>query len=332
MIRKLSGVLFACVLLLSGSGAQNVFAQSVNAAEIIHVAGDVTVKSVAAKAWAAAEVGMQVKEGDTIRTGPASKAELAFGKDLRNIISVFPNSQLTVSAFQPGLVHLTEGRVFTLIGRIEKGSTFEVRTPTAVAGARGTGWETAIQRKEAQTTVKGFERKIYVAGLDENGNLIGRKNITAGFKSVIRKHKSPGAARRLDRAETRQWKQWKSSAERHTGAFRKLNKRTQKPAIGTTDIQTSSVKEALSKREPVKIRETAINKVDLRPNILASPVLRGREKQIERKVKKADDAQRRINVINRVEKRLISTDQKKQERRIEQPSDNSGFRTSISND
>lgn len=219
-------VKYILVLLLAvNAGLCESAAQPINVAEIIYVAGTVKVKSIVTKEWIDAEVGMKVKEGDIVKTGADSKAELAFGEDLDNIIKIFQNSQLTVSKLQPGLLNLTDGRVFTLIEKLGKGSTFEVRTPTAVAGARGTGWETAFEGKEDRTVVKGYERSIYVAGLDEAGNLIGERRLKKGFKSMIERAREPGIATRLSRQEMRVWRRWKVSATRRLRTYKKRSRK-----------------------------------------------------------------------------------------------------------
>lgn len=216
---------FLVLLLAVNVGISEAKAQPINVAEIVYVAGTAEVKSVVAEEWVDAEVGMKVKEGDTVKTGVDSMAELAFGEDLNNIIKISQNSQLTVSKFEPGLVNLTEGRVFTLIKKLEKGSTFEVRTPTAVAGARGTGWETDFEPKQDATLVKGYEKKVYIAGLDKAGNLIGEGKLRAGFKSIIEKGKIPGIATRLSRHEKQMWRKWRRSATRRLRKYKKPSKK-----------------------------------------------------------------------------------------------------------
>jgi|GEM_PF-2957922 len=187
-------------------------AQSVQVAEVIHVTGDVTIKTAASPDWVSAEEGMKVKEGDIIKTEADSSAELAFGEKLSNVLNIFPNSQLVISRFEPGLVKLEQGRVFTLLRKLNKGSTFEVRTPTAVAGARGTGWGTSLN--SGHTEIQDFENIVYIAGLDPSGGLSGIKDLIEGWKAYIAQDGRHGEFVPLTDDEKKAWKKWKEEALR----------------------------------------------------------------------------------------------------------------------
>jgi len=248
-------------------------AQPVHVAEVVHVEGEVRVKSATIKEWVNAEPGMKVKEGDIVKTGVDSRAELAFGEKLKNIISVFANSQLIVAKLNPGVINLTDGRVFTLIEKLDKGSTFEVRTPTAVAGAKGTGWETALSGRQKNTIVKGYARKVYIAGLDKKGNLIGKRDLDKGFKSIIERGKRPGLAKRLSRHEKRQWKKWKGSAKKRVKKFKKRKPQEVKPTAEVKKTKTMKQKirtaeqkarDAEKKLRPIERKPIIINKVNRR--------------------------------------------------------------------
>jgi hypothetical protein len=206
---KITLLAFFIVFLLAAV-VFNAGGQPMRVAEIIYVSGSVSVKTPASSEWIAAKEGMLIKEEDTIRTGAASTAELAFGEGLDNIINLFPDSQLVISSVNPGLVRLEEGRVFSLIKRLDKGSSFEVRTPTAVAGARGTGWGTGFLNR--LTRIQGFERSVYVAGLDANGNPSGLRNMPEGFRTSVADGAHPSEFSRISEEETRSWRVWRKDA------------------------------------------------------------------------------------------------------------------------
>ncbi|MFA4842922.1 MAG: FecR family protein, partial [Candidatus Omnitrophota bacterium] len=185
---------------------------------IIYVSGTVKVKTPISPDWIDAQEGMIVKAGDVIKTDADSRAELAFGERLDNIINVFPSSQLVISSLDQGLVKLEEGRVFSLIKKLNKGSTFEVRTPTAVAGARGTGWGTGFLN--SLTQVQGFEKSVYVAGLDENNNLSGLKDMPEGFGTSVPKRGGPAKFFRLSEEEIQSWRAWLKEARSHLDRYK----------------------------------------------------------------------------------------------------------------
>lgn len=214
---RITFLLFLAVFLFMSS-VFDASAQTMSVAEIIYVSGTVRIKTPASPDWIGAREGMIIKEGDIIKTEADSRAELAFGERLDNIINVFPNSQLVISSLDPGLVKLEEGRVFSLIKKLGKGSSFEVRTPTAVAGARGTGWGTSFLN--SLTQVQGFEKSVYVAGLDENNNLSGLKDMPEGFGTSVPKGGGPVKFFRLNEEETQSWRAWLTDARNHLGRYK----------------------------------------------------------------------------------------------------------------
>ncbi len=201
---------FCC---LTYFNACDLCAQPAHVAELIYMKGAVKIKAVNAADWVNAQVGMALKQGDVIKTEDGAGAELAFGEGLKNVINVFPNSQLIISSFEPGLVKLESGRIFSLIKKLDKGSTFEVRTPTAVAGARGTGWGTYVNN--GNTEISGFEHSIYAAGLKADGTLVDLKNITEGWKILVAAGQGPGGLLRLSREDMAAWRKWKRIVLRH---------------------------------------------------------------------------------------------------------------------
>ncbi len=288
--------------------ANKAAAQPINVAEVVHAQGEVRLKSTTVRKWIDVEVGMKVKEGDTIKTGTDSRAELAFGKNLKNIINVFSNSQLTVTKFQPGVINLTEGRVFTLIEKLDKGSTFEVRTPTAIAGARGTGWETAAQRRQKRTVVKGFERKVYIAGLDKKGRAIGKIDLKPGFRSVIERQKRPGIASRLTKHEKRQWRSWEKSAKRRVKEFKKKETRKSKPKPKDKGEVSAKVQpEAKTKLKPQLVDNRAKLKTIVDKKTIQDKLVMDKSKGLERKIiTPAPKPMPLMRKIDKKEKRLIA--------------------------
>lgn len=119
-----------CALVFAASAAS----ATATPGRVVYLEGEVTVNR------AAARVGQEVPAGATVRTGPASVCEISWGD--RNIIQV---QQATVVVLQtarlsPGL-WLREGSIAAVLNKLD-GITgrdgFRVRTPSAVAGVRGT--------------------------------------------------------------------------------------------------------------------------------------------------------------------------------------------------
>ena len=147
-------------------------------AKIVDVGGKVTVKTDASADWKKAKVNMVLNKDAELETKENSYCTLAFDEEQKNIVTLKQNSRIRIDSIKPGAVFLPQGRVFSLIKNLPKNATFEVRTPTAVAGARGTGWVT--QTEGDHVSEKCFDDVIYVQGLDPQGNITGETDLPQG--------------------------------------------------------------------------------------------------------------------------------------------------------
>ncbi|MFA5157180.1 MAG: FecR domain-containing protein [Candidatus Omnitrophota bacterium] len=152
------------------------FAQT---AKVIDRRGQVMVKKEAGLEWEKVKLNMVLNDGAEVETKARSECILAFDEEPTNIVSVKENTKIKIESVKPGNIFLPQGRVFALVENLAKEEKFQVRTPTAIAGARGTGWVTGFNN--GNTNAECFENTIFVQGLDENGNPTGEQNIGNGF-------------------------------------------------------------------------------------------------------------------------------------------------------
>lgn len=98
------------------------------------------------------KVGDSIYESDVINTGPDSTAEIEFRDGA--VSHLFPNTELTLSDFDfgPGeepsfVMNLAEGAMRTVSGKVVElnPDAFEVITPNAVVGIRGTEFITSVR-------------------------------------------------------------------------------------------------------------------------------------------------------------------------------------------
>ncbi|HVM96946.1 MAG TPA: FecR family protein, partial [Candidatus Acidoferrales bacterium] len=87
--------------------------------------------------------GASVHAGDTIETNDASKVKLLLADD--SVLAIGPRSRVTIDSFdldtssRKARLHVLAGRFKLAVSKFFGGSTdYEVATPTAVAGVRGT--------------------------------------------------------------------------------------------------------------------------------------------------------------------------------------------------
>ena len=167
-----------CFLFLAVLGlffSSSVFAQ---VAKIVAVSGDVLVKKDKAFTWEKAKLEMLLEKEAEIKTGKFSECTIAFDEELNNMLTIKENSRIRLQELKPVEVFLPKGRVFSLIDDLASLHEFKVRTPTAVAGVRGTG--DSVDSRTDGTTVKCYKGSVDVEGLDSNGRQKNKTSISGG--------------------------------------------------------------------------------------------------------------------------------------------------------
>jgi len=197
-----------------------IFAQaSSREAEIIFVKGEVKIQRAGEVEWVDAKKGMRLSDGDTAKTGKASSVEIAFDMDKKNVIRLEENSTAILRGRWLRQIELPNGRIRSLIRKLRKDSSFEIRTPTAVAGARGSGWDVFSEANRDQ--IKAFEDEIFVQSFDEKGNLIKEIIVREGWQAFIERFRAPSELFELTDAERRNWDSWKEDLSERADIERK---------------------------------------------------------------------------------------------------------------
>ena len=159
------------------------FLASAQEAQIVSIEGTVYVKENASSKWEKAVKGQFLKADAEIKTANNGKCIVTFNKDRNSSITIRNKTNVKIEEILPGSVFLSKGRVFTLIRNLEKVGDFKVKTPTAITGARGTGWMTEFEN--GITSVSVFEDNVSVAGLDKNGEILSQTNVGEDFHTSI---------------------------------------------------------------------------------------------------------------------------------------------------
>jgi len=151
------------------------------------------------------ETGAAIDDGDRIFTGEGDAVDLRFGSEEMNILRIEKDSDVAIAKkTDPVSVLLASGRLMAKIKKLPKGSSFEVRTPVAICGARGTGWFVETDSNKSAFGV--FENSIYVKGIDRSGNIIEDElSLTEGQKTLIDRFDKPGAIEKLSEADLNKW-------------------------------------------------------------------------------------------------------------------------------
>ncbi|MFH1752690.1 MAG: FecR domain-containing protein [Candidatus Omnitrophota bacterium] len=170
---------------------------------VLFLSGDVKVKGAASPEWSDAEVGMVLSSGERVKTGKSSWAEIGFGAEFRSIVKVDESTTLQLIDLGAIKIGLLDGEIRTLIENLDEGSTFQVETPSAVCGARGTGWDTKTNGKKM--TVDAFEEKVFFSKLDGSEET----TITAGKRGTLASPIKSIKIESLPKSRMRDWDKWK---------------------------------------------------------------------------------------------------------------------------
>ncbi|MFH1407210.1 MAG: FecR domain-containing protein [Candidatus Omnitrophota bacterium] len=157
-MKKLALFLICIVFIIFSAGA---FAQT---PKILKTKGDVKVKKAGQDTWKKAQKNMSVDKGDQIKTGSKSQAIVAFDERADKAVRIEELTEIRLNEIEPPRrqIELPRGDLFSKIENLEANSTFEIKTPTSVAGVRGTGWKTGFRNKEASVAV--FDGSVNFAG------------------------------------------------------------------------------------------------------------------------------------------------------------------------
>ncbi len=175
-MKKIFLMMLFCVAVLSS----NAFAQE---ARMIKLKGSVFVKAAGAVDFVPAQQGMAIGQDAQVRTSANSSCTLSFDAKHKSLLTVDPNTTIAVEGVAPGRVFLPQGRVFALIKNIKTAGKFEVRTPAAISGARGTGW--SMEHLDGRSVAKCFDDIIYFANVDDKGEVLHETEIAEGFAGEV---------------------------------------------------------------------------------------------------------------------------------------------------
>jgi hypothetical protein len=165
------------------------------------VKGDVQIKSVKTGQTAMARVGEQVFPGDIILTGKDSRAKIVMVDN--NELNVLPESQFEIQhyEFDPDkdkkdvLLNVIYGKVRSKVEQKYDGrsSKFQVKTPSAIAGVRGTDFMTSFDKTSNTTQVVAFQGTVEFGKTGSGGLITGAVSVTPGKMATSVAGAAPGA-------------------------------------------------------------------------------------------------------------------------------------------
>ena len=174
------------------------------AAEVIFAQGRVEAQSPSDNEWKKAEKGTQLAIGDIIRTARNSVAEVALDPAKKNTIRIEPRTVVTLNSGAAGTVDrldLARGKVYANLEDIRTGLTFEVNTPSAVAGVRGSSYSVYVERDSDE--IVAFKDTVFIRAYNADKELIAETMLPEGFKTLIERFSEPAVFAQISGREFR---------------------------------------------------------------------------------------------------------------------------------
>jgi hypothetical protein len=206
--------------------------------KMVEMSGPVEVLPLDSEEWKPAEAGMELKAGDTVRTGKKGRAFITLGDDVELRLGSETSVEIQLEEntdTRRRSVGLLLGVLFAKVITAEsEEKPFEVQTANAVAGVRGTEFTTAVALDgTVRTSVQ--EGKVVLEAEEKEVEL------TEGYFSEAEAEKAPLAASKDPKADLEAWRQerrarilanapeigarWMKRVKRMHNRFNNLNQR-----------------------------------------------------------------------------------------------------------
>jgi hypothetical protein len=162
------------------------------------VKGDVQVTSADGKTEKA-KIGRKVLPADVITAGPDSRAKIVMAD--KNVINISPETKIALEkyVFDPATdnkqveLNVVYGKVRATVEQKYDGekNKFHIKTPSAVAGVRGTDFFTSYSAKNRETRIVTFEGKVAVGLPGPKGQILNPVFVTQGQMTTASKGAPP---------------------------------------------------------------------------------------------------------------------------------------------
>ena len=131
--------------------------------------GAIYFKAKGEKKWIVAEVDIEINEGDRIRTGTDGRMELLLQDGSK--LSIGNNTEMEITRFlidkdkRSGTIFLIKGKLRAIVAKFSGRTDMKVKTPTAVAGIKGTDF--IVMNEGKANVLFGQEGAVAVKGKDK---------------------------------------------------------------------------------------------------------------------------------------------------------------------
>ncbi len=172
---------------------------------------------------------MVLQAGDTLEVDKGSSVDLAYDREWKNVSRISENSRVKINEINPTKLVMIEGDIYAKLHALPKGSSFEVKTPTAVGAVRGSEYQTVY--RNGVTNVYNFSNsQVEVSGLGANHQP--RTDLTVRLKnfyktSVLDKGLAPKEPELSLPGELDNGRRFSADIDRHVEAVRAEGRQSQ---------------------------------------------------------------------------------------------------------
>lgn len=157
-----------------------------------------------------AKVGTKIYEGDGVTTAADSRAKIVMSD--RNVLNVSPDTKMSIAKYENDAasgkknveLKLDAGKVRSNVEQTYDGekSKFQIKTPTAVAGVRGTQFLAGFDSKTQSTSIVTFKGSVTLTTMGPGGKPIGAPVIVnRGETTSAAADKAPEAPKAMPKEE-----------------------------------------------------------------------------------------------------------------------------------
>ncbi|MFH0732945.1 MAG: FecR family protein [Candidatus Omnitrophota bacterium] len=186
-------------------------------AEPFFVKGTAKIKSKQESQWRDIAKDTIIRDGDTITTLKNANIEIKFGQSQENYLLAAANTTVEIKRLDKKgnkKVFLRQGKTVALVKKLDEKSTFELRTPQAICGVLGTGFD--AETTENITVIRVYEGQVYIKGINKLGFPMREEMpIGAGKKVKISKDEAEKQISDLTDDEKKAWVMLRDSIDEH---------------------------------------------------------------------------------------------------------------------
>ncbi len=206
MVMMVLGIGLTLVYNITDAGAKRM-------ATLTHIKGTVKVKAPDSAEWAAATDRMVVNEGDEIKTSAGSSAIIKM--DDGSMVKIGPLAKMKIEALgKSGRNNKTDigvsiGKSWQRVNKLSSDSSFNVKTPTAVAGVRGTFFSSEVEQS-SDSTFDCFDGAVDVGSINDPSNTV---PLTAGYRTQVAPGSNPSQPSAIPQDELQNGQEGFSNSE-----------------------------------------------------------------------------------------------------------------------